>query len=29
VPSNLVLGLLLVMSGVAAMTMPGNWRSRR
>jgi drug/metabolite transporter (DMT)-like permease len=29
VPSNLVLGLLLVMSGVAAMTIPVNWRSRR
>jgi drug/metabolite transporter (DMT)-like permease len=29
VPSNLVLGLLLVMSGVAAMTIPLNWRSRR
>jgi hypothetical protein len=28
VPSNLVLGILLVMSGVAAMTIPGNWRSR-
>ena len=29
VPSNLVFGLLLVMSGVAAMTIPLNWRSRR
>ena len=29
VPSNLALGLLLVMSGVAAMTIPAHWRSRR
>ena len=27
VPSNLVLGLLLVMAGVAAMTMPKDWYS--
>ena len=29
VPSNLALGLLLVVSGVAAMTIPAHWRSRR
>ncbi len=29
VPSNLALGLLLVMAGVVAMTVPGNWRNRQ